>query len=137
MSEAANVDLELSGEEYDRLSDEAGPPRYLFLCTTPRTGSHRLSRAMYELGLAFPAEYLHPWAFERLAERWCAEADPATPEGFEIYWSNVCRWRNRDGIVACAAFGYRSRRSGRSSARAQGICSSISTGRHAAIRWPA
>lgn len=106
MSEAANVDLELSGEEYDRLSGEAGPPRYLFLCTTPRTGSHRLSRAMYELGLAFPAEYLHPWAFERLAERWCAEADPATPEGFEIYWSNVCRWRNRDGIVACAAFGY-------------------------------
>ncbi len=100
------VDLELSGEEYDRLSDEAGAPRYLFLCTTPRTGSHRLSRAMYELGLAFPGEYLHPWAFERMGKRWCPEADPATPEGFEVYWSNVCRWRGRDGIVACAAFGY-------------------------------
>lgn len=107
MSEATNqTDLELSGEEYDRLSDEAGAPRYLFLCTTPRTGSHRLSRAMYELGLAFPGEYLHPWAFERLGKRLCPEADPATPEGFEVYWSNVCRWRRRGGIVACAAFGY-------------------------------
>lgn len=107
MNESANkLDLEMSGQQYDRLSGEAGPVRYLFLCTTPRTGSHRLCRALYELGLGVPTEYLHPWAFETMGKRWCAGIDLATPAGFDAYWQQVCRLRRRGGFVAVSAFGY-------------------------------
>lgn len=96
----------MSGPQYDGQPDETHPPRYLLLCTTPRTGSHRLCRAMYELGLGVPTEYLHPWAFVTMAPRFSPGVDPETSEGFAAYWQQVCRYRQRGGLVAASVFGY-------------------------------
>lgn len=104
--ERAEIDLELTHERYDTLSPETTPNRYLFLCATPRTGSHRLCRAMYEMGLGVPTEYLHPWSFITMGKRWCPNTDPNTPEGFETYWREVCSRRKRNGLVSISVFGY-------------------------------
>lgn len=96
----------MAGPQYDGPPDTLRAPRYLFLCTTPRSGSHRLCRAMYELGLGVPTEYLHPWAFETIAPRLAPGVDPTTEAGFAAYWQQVCRRRQRNGVVAASVFGY-------------------------------
>ena len=78
----------------------------LFICTTPRSGSHSLCRALYDLGLGVPEEYFHPNAMAQLAARWAIPSDPASPQWFEAYWQRVQQQRNRNGIVAVSLFGY-------------------------------
>jgi LPS sulfotransferase NodH len=100
------VDLELSGAEYDRPAPSTEPRRYLFLCTTPRSGSHRLGRALYELGLGVPTEYFHPIALLDHAHRWEVAVDVASGEGVGEYWRKACYWRTRNGVMATSLFGF-------------------------------
>jgi LPS sulfotransferase NodH len=100
------VDLRLSGAEYDRPTPLSEPRRYLFLCTTPRSGSHRLGRALYDLGAGVPTEYFHPIALFDYAQRWGNAVDVASGGGVGKYWERVSYWRTRNGVVATSLFGF-------------------------------
>jgi LPS sulfotransferase NodH len=99
-------DLDPLDQRHDQLPDAVDAPRLLFLCTTPRTGSHRLGRALYELGLGVPAEYFHPYSLDVLGTRWAIPGDCRAPGWLERYWQEIRRRRARNGIVAASLFGF-------------------------------
>ena len=99
------LDLDFLDQAYDQAPHDGGARRLLFICTTPRTGSHRLSRALYDLGLGVPSEYFHPNTIEALAPRWGLAADRSSPGWLDVYWQEVLRRRTRGGIVAVSIFG--------------------------------
>lgn len=82
-----------------------GPRRLLIICTTPRTGSHRLAHALRDLGLGIPSEYFHENAINVLGERWKLSGDRQSPGWLDGYWQEVLRRRTRNGIVAVSIFG--------------------------------
>ena len=91
---------------YDQPMAAEDARQLLFICTTPRSGSHRLCRALYDLGLGVAEEYFHPNAMAQLAARWAIPGEPGSPQRFDAYWQRVQQQRNRSGIVAVSLFGY-------------------------------
>jgi LPS sulfotransferase NodH len=98
-------DLDHLGGIYDQPPQEDGAPRLLLVCTTPRSGSHRLGSALYSLGLGVPSEYFHPNTIAVLCARWGMANDPKAPGWHETYWREVVRRRTRNGILAVSFFG--------------------------------
>lgn len=96
---------DLRDAAYDQPAQDAGAERVIFLCTTPRTGSHRLARALYELGLGVPLEYFDRGTAELLAARWGVAGDRQSPGWFDRYWREVLRRRTRNGTAAVSLFG--------------------------------
>jgi len=99
------LDLDFLGEVYDQVPRDDDARRLLLVCTTPRTGSHRLGRALYDLGLGIPSEYFHPNTIEALAPRWGLAGDRQSHGWLDAYWQEVLRRRTRHGIVAVSFFG--------------------------------
>lgn len=83
---------------------ETHRPEMLFVCTTPRSGSHRLNRALYHLGLGVPAEYFNPAAII-LRENWGLEFNLETQDGLASYWRELLRRRSRNGVFVMSLFG--------------------------------
>lgn len=79
--------------------------KYLFLCSSPRTGSHRLCEALYALGLGIPKEYFNGAYSSLLAAEWGLSLDFESKEGMMEYWRHVVRKRTRNGVVAVSLFG--------------------------------
>jgi LPS sulfotransferase NodH len=98
-------DLDSLNEAYDQPPHDGGPRRLLFICTTPRTGSHRLARALYDLGLGIPSEYFHTNTLDVLGARWGLAGDRQSPGWLDGYWREVLRRRTRNGVVAVSIFG--------------------------------
>ena len=73
-------DLAYLDAAFDQPSDEAAAPRMLVLCTTPRCGSHRLGRALFDLGLGVQEEYLHSKVMRILGGRWAVDVDPQSAD---------------------------------------------------------
>ncbi len=93
-------------EGYDQAPEDGDARQLLFVCTTPRTGSDRVGRALYELGLGVQAEYFHPNSFDVLGTRWGMAGDPRSPGWLAAYWQEVRRRRTRNGVVAVSIFGF-------------------------------
>src|SRR5205085_10968681 len=53
------TELEVSGEAFDR--SPCPLQAKVFICSTPRTGSYLLCRAMIHHGIGIPHEYFHFW----------------------------------------------------------------------------
>lgn len=96
---------DLRDEAYDQPPHDVGVAQAIFLCTTPRTGSHRLAHALYDLGLGVMLEYFDQGTSEMLAERWSVAGDRQAPGWLDGYWREVLRRRTRNGIVAVSLFG--------------------------------
>lgn len=79
--------------------------KYLFLCSSPRTGSHRLCDALYALGLGIPKEYFNSAYSGLLAAEWGLSIDFESTEGMTEYWRHIVRKRTRNGVVAISVFG--------------------------------
>jgi hypothetical protein len=99
-------DLDFLDQAYDQAPPGDGARRLLFVCTTPRTGSHRLGRALYDLGLGVQAEYFHPNTLDMLGTRWGVAGDRQSPGWLDAYWQEVLRRRTRGGVVAVSIFGF-------------------------------
>lgn len=102
----APSDLEFTSAAYDRYEPPETARRCLFLCTSPRSGSHRLSRALYDLGIGVPTEYFQMGSAARHFIRWNPTMDFRDDRFVEDYWQHICRWRTRGGVVAVTLFGY-------------------------------
>jgi LPS sulfotransferase NodH len=80
------------GPEHDTLPLASGPPlrgRSYVVCSTPRTGSGLLCRALLASGVAgVPIEYLNPGDRGVLAARWGCEGS------LDAYASAARRWRS-------------------------------------------
>jgi hypothetical protein len=98
-------DADFLGEDYDQAPHSGERRQLLVLCTTPRTGSHRLGRALYDLGLGIQAEYFHLNSVNVLGTRWRIEGDRQSPGWLDAYWQEVLRRRTRNGIAAISIFG--------------------------------
>ena len=94
------LDLRIWDAAFDEPDPGDASRQHLFLCTSPRTGSHRLMRALYDVGLGVPAEYFHPASVAHLGARWQVPTDMGQPGNAERYWRQVERHRTRNGIVA-------------------------------------
>ena len=68
------TELQISSELLDQ-PDFAGSPRKVFLCSTPRSGSYLLCRAMINAGLGVPHEYFNPIVIRQIAPRFGFEAE--------------------------------------------------------------
>ncbi len=79
-------------------------PKLLFVCTTPRSASHRLNRALFDLGLGVPAEYFNPSA-QQLLVRWGLGSDLEAPDDLATYWRELLRRRTRNGVFSMSLFG--------------------------------
>ncbi|MCC6828675.1 MAG: hypothetical protein IT550_10655 [Novosphingobium sp.] len=106
---AHHIDSSLTGAEHDRPWETGEPERHLFLCTTPRSGSHRLGRALFTLGIGCPAEYFHPSVVSDLAQRWQVPHAFASHDALRAYWQRVCALRRQQGTVAASLFAYQIR----------------------------
>jgi LPS sulfotransferase NodH len=98
-------DLAYLDPAFDQTPPDDGPSTPLFLCTTPRSGSHRLGRALFDLGLGVQEEYLHAKVVRILGDRWGLNVDPQSPGSLRSYWRQVCRRRSRSGFVVASVFG--------------------------------
>jgi LPS sulfotransferase NodH len=99
-------DLDYLDPAFDQPPGEGGASRLLVLCTTPRAGSHRLGRALFDLGLGVQEEYLDPRVLRILGQRWGVEVDPPSPESTGAYWRQLRRRRARNGVFALSVFGH-------------------------------
>jgi LPS sulfotransferase NodH len=97
-------DSDFLDEAYDQPPHD-GARRLLFICTTPRSGSHRLGRALFELGLGIPSEYFHANTICTLGDRWGLNGDRKSAPWLDRYWQQVQRRRARGGFVAASIFG--------------------------------
>ena len=62
------TELQISGEGLDQ-PEFLGEPRKVFLCSTPRSGSYLLCRAMINAGVGVPHEYFNPIVMRQIAPR--------------------------------------------------------------------
>lgn len=106
---AHRIDSSLTGPEHDRPCATGEPERYLSLCTTPRSGSHRLGRALFSLGIGCPAEYFHPSVVTDLTDRWQLAHAFGSRNALHAYWQRVCAMRRQGGTVATSLFAYQIR----------------------------
>lgn len=100
------LDFAMLDERYDQPPYDGERPQLLVVCATPRTGSHSVGHALYELGLGVQAEYFHPNSFDLLGTRWGLDGDRRSPAWLDAYWREVVRRRTRNGIVAVSVFGF-------------------------------
>src|SRR3974390_1066221 len=67
-------ELEISSELLDQ-PEFKEPPKKVFICSTPRSGSYLLCRHMINAGLGVPHEYFNPIVMRQIAPRLGLEAD--------------------------------------------------------------